>query len=197
MGKIPWRRDRLPTPVFLSFPSGSDNKNPLVMRETWVQSLDWEDPLEEGMATHFSILAWRIPRTEEYFMKRGAWQATIHAVTGLDMTEQLSCTHSSILGASLGGTSGKESTCESGRHKRCRFDLGLGRLPRVGNVYLLLHSCLENFTDRWAWWATVHVTKKSHTWLSTRYSCPSFPMIPHTIFSFKVFITITVKLFCM
>ena len=40
-------------------------KNPPVMRETWVQSLDGEDPLEEGMATHSSILAWRIPRTEE------------------------------------------------------------------------------------------------------------------------------------
>ena len=38
-------------------------KNHLVMRETWVQSLDWEDPLEKGKATHFSILAWRIPRT--------------------------------------------------------------------------------------------------------------------------------------
>ena len=35
------------------------------MRETWVQSLGWEDPLEEGMATHSSILAWRIPWTEE------------------------------------------------------------------------------------------------------------------------------------
>ena len=33
--------------------------------ETWVQSLGWEDPLEEGMATHFSILLWRIPWTEE------------------------------------------------------------------------------------------------------------------------------------
>ena len=31
------------------------------MRETWVQYLGWEDPLEEGMVTHFSILAWRIP----------------------------------------------------------------------------------------------------------------------------------------
>ena len=31
----------------------------------WVQSLGWEDPLEEGMATHSNILAWRIPRTEE------------------------------------------------------------------------------------------------------------------------------------
>ena len=40
-------------------------KNPPAMRETWVQSLDWEDPLEKGMATHSSILAWRIPWTEE------------------------------------------------------------------------------------------------------------------------------------
>ena len=40
-------------------------KNPSVMWETWVQFLGWEDPLEEGMATHSSILAWRIPWTEE------------------------------------------------------------------------------------------------------------------------------------
>ena len=39
-------------------------KNPPVMRETWVLSLDWEDPLEKGTATHSSILAWRIPETE-------------------------------------------------------------------------------------------------------------------------------------
>ena len=36
-------------------------KSPPSMRETWVRSLDWEDPLENGKATHFSILAWRIP----------------------------------------------------------------------------------------------------------------------------------------
>ena len=40
-------------------------KNPPAMQETWVRSLGWEDPLEEGMATHSSILAWRIPWTEE------------------------------------------------------------------------------------------------------------------------------------
>ena len=40
-------------------------KNPYAMQETWVRSLSWEDPLEEGMATHSSILAWRIPWTEE------------------------------------------------------------------------------------------------------------------------------------
>ncbi|MES6783917.1 hypothetical protein U6N15_12960 [Cutibacterium acnes] len=40
-------------------------KNPPAMQETWVQSLGQEDPLEKGMATHFSILAWRTPWTEE------------------------------------------------------------------------------------------------------------------------------------
>ena len=40
-------------------------KNPPAMRETWVRSLDWEDPLEKGKATHFGILAWKIPWTEE------------------------------------------------------------------------------------------------------------------------------------
>ena len=51
-----------------SFPSGSGVKNPPAVQETqgvWVQSLGWEDPLEEGMATHSSILAWTIPWTEE------------------------------------------------------------------------------------------------------------------------------------
>ena len=40
-------------------------KNLPAMQEAWVRSLDWEDPLEEGMATHSSILTWRIPWTEE------------------------------------------------------------------------------------------------------------------------------------
>ena len=49
-------------------------KNPPAMQETWVRSLGWDDPLEEGMATHSSILAWRIP------MDRGAWQAIVHGI---------------------------------------------------------------------------------------------------------------------
>ena len=44
-------------------------------QEIQIRSLGWEDPLQEGMATHSSILAWRIP------MDRGAWQATVSAVT--------------------------------------------------------------------------------------------------------------------
>ena len=62
----------------MGFPSGSAVKNlPAMqkMQEIQVQSLGQEDLLEEGMATHSSILAWRIP------MDRGAWQATVHSVT--------------------------------------------------------------------------------------------------------------------
>ena len=52
----------------LGFPSGWAVRNPPPMQEpqeTQVQSLSWEDALKEGMATHSSILAWRIPWTEE------------------------------------------------------------------------------------------------------------------------------------
>ena len=80
------------------FPGGSDVKNQPTMQELQemqVQSLDWEDPLEEGMETHSTILAWRIP------MVRGTWRATIHGVEKSHRVEkwkkQLSthaCTHS-------------------------------------------------------------------------------------------------------
>ena len=49
----------------MGFPGGSAVKNPFVMQETQVQSLSGKDPLEEGIATHSSILAWRIPWPEE------------------------------------------------------------------------------------------------------------------------------------
>ena len=49
-------------------------KNLPAMRKTWVRPLGWEDPLEEGMETHSSILAWKIPTD------RGAWQTTVHGV---------------------------------------------------------------------------------------------------------------------
>ena len=59
-------------------------KNPPAMQEIWIQSLGLENPMEEGMATHSSILAWRIP------MDRGAWWATVHRVSESDTAEQLS-----------------------------------------------------------------------------------------------------------
>ena len=45
-------------------------KNPPAMRETWVQSLGWKDPLEKGKATHSSILAWRTPWTVQSIEQR-------------------------------------------------------------------------------------------------------------------------------
>ena len=61
-------------------------KNPPAMQETWVQSLGREDPLEKGMATHSSILAWRIPRTEEPGRLR-LKQLSTRAGTGISETQ--------------------------------------------------------------------------------------------------------------
>ena len=58
-------------------------KNLPGVQETWVLSMGWEDPLEEGMATHSSIPAWRIPRTEES-------GGLVHGVAGSDTTEHAS-----------------------------------------------------------------------------------------------------------
>ena len=56
------------------FPVAQTVKNLPAMQETWVQSLDWEDPLEKGMAIQSSILVMENP------MDRGAWWATVHGV---------------------------------------------------------------------------------------------------------------------
>ena len=71
----------------MGFHSGSVVKNPPAVQEPqemWVQSLGREDPLEEGMETHSSVLAWRIPWTEEPSRLRSSWDRK-----ELDTTEQL------------------------------------------------------------------------------------------------------------
>ena len=55
----------VPNTVLGTSPGGSAVKNPFAMQEMWVQSLGQKEPLEEGMATHSSILAWRIPWAEK------------------------------------------------------------------------------------------------------------------------------------
>ena len=69
--------ERIGYPLQYSWASlvGQTVKSLPAMLETWVLSLGWEEPLEEGMATHYRILAWRIP------VDRGAWRATVHRVT--------------------------------------------------------------------------------------------------------------------
>ena len=52
-------------------------KNLPAMQETWVWSLGWEDPLEKGMATHSSILSWRIPQTEEPGGLQSMWSRRV------------------------------------------------------------------------------------------------------------------------
>ena len=75
-----WQRQEFKLGLFvsmmckLSFLVAQPVKNLPAVWDTWVQSLGWEDPLEEGLTTHFSILAWRIPKD------RGAWWATVHGV---------------------------------------------------------------------------------------------------------------------
>ena len=66
---IPLQKDCIHSGIWASLVAQTVN-NPPAMQDT----LGWEDPLEEGMATHSSILAWRIP------MDRGAWCATVHGV---------------------------------------------------------------------------------------------------------------------
>ena len=83
--------------IKIYFPSGSTVKNLPAVLETWVHLLGWEDPLEEGMATHSSILCQKNP------MDRVAWQATFHRVTELDTTEATEHTHSSVEQISKGG----------------------------------------------------------------------------------------------
>jgi len=75
IGKIPWRRDRPPTPVFMGFPGGSDGKESACNVGDLGLISGLGRSLQESMATHSSILAWRIP------MDRGAWWATVHEVT--------------------------------------------------------------------------------------------------------------------
>ena len=60
--------------MLIIFPGGSDGEESACNAGDLGSILDWEDPLEEGMAIHSSILAWTIP------MDRGAWWATVHGV---------------------------------------------------------------------------------------------------------------------
>ena len=68
-------------------------KNPPAMRETWVRSLGWKDPLEEKMATHSSIPAWRIPWMEEPGRLHN-WHET---VTGGEGREEHKVSQSALL----------------------------------------------------------------------------------------------------
>ena len=102
----------------------------------WVQSLGWGDPLEEEMATHSNILAWKIPWTED----PGGQQS----MAAKSWTRLSIYTHTHT-----------EAQCRPGSIS------GSGRSPGEGNSNSLQYSCLENRMDRGAWLATVHSIERA------------------------------------
>ena len=102
VGKIPWRRDRLPTPVFLDFPCGSVGKESACKQETWVQSLGWEDTMEKWKVTYCIILFWRIPWTVQFMGSQRVghdWPTftfTFHMLAGTSVQFSLSVVSNSF-----------------------------------------------------------------------------------------------------
>ena len=125
-------------------------KNLPAMQGTWVGSLGWKEPLEKEMASHSSILAWRLPWTEE----PGGLQSVGSQES--DTTERLNHHHMFISFDSVS----KESACNAG-------DPGLiprlGRSPGEGNGNPPQYFCLENPVDRGAWRAMAHGVAESQT----------------------------------
>ena len=116
-------------------------KNLPPVQETWVQFLGQEDPLEKGMATHSSILAWRIP------IDRGTWQAAVH---GVKKSQHM------VFWGFPGGTTVRNPSANAGDIRDAGLIPGLGRSRGGGNDNLLQYSCLGNPVERGAWWDTVH-----------------------------------------
>ena len=152
-------------------------KNLPALQETWVWSLGWEGPLEKGMATHSSILAWRILWTED-LAGYGSWgckeSVTLalftYVVLGFISTlEKAMAPHSSTLAWKIPWTEDPGGLQSMGsltvRHD---WATSLSRIGE-GNGNPLQCSCLENPRDRGAWWAAVSGVAQSWTrlkWLS-------------------------------
>ena len=113
--------------------------------------------LEKEMATHPSILAWRIPGTEE---PGGLLSMGSHRV-GHDWSD--------LVAAVV-----KNRPAKVGDKRDTGSIPGLARSPGEGNGNPLQHSCLENSMDRGAWQATVHGVKKSQTQLNTHASISTY-----------------------
>ena len=189
----PWRRKWQPTPVFL--PGESQGRGSLVGFCLWGRTESDTNErlpfhfhfhaLEKEMATHSSVLAWRIPGMGESggLPSMGShrvghdWSDLAAAAAALCVCVCMyMCTYMCVF--SRYNTvlylqtefpwwlRGKELACQC---RRCKFIVpGSGRPPGEGNGSPLQYSCLENPTDREAWHATVHRVAKSWPWLSDR-----------------------------
>ena len=133
-------------------------KNPPTMWETQAQSLGWEDPLEEGMATHSSFLAWKIPGTEEP-SGYGPW-----GCKESDMTEVT------------------ERTCFLfvNIHHSCWIRQEVGRHTHVGTcsrVCVCVHTWTLCNTGKqgvfWTWWGTTWKTEENEAMLEEETTTPT------------------------
>ena len=118
------------------------------MQETWVRSLGWEDPLEKEMATHSSILAWRIPWTEE----PGGLQSTGSQRVGHDWATSL--THS-LLSSRLGPCNKRQINKKKIREKGISIYIHTGKLrewvTQRDNLELGLKYHLSIYKERRVW----------------------------------------------
>ena len=138
-------------------------KNLLAMRETWVRSLGQEDPQEEEIATHSSILGWRIPWTEEpgRLQSMGSQRVRHNRTTNTFTFFNLIHSYYKILVMRLPWwLTDIESTSVAGDVSSIPDP---GRSPGEGNGRTLQYSCLENPMDSGDWQATVHGVAKSWT----------------------------------
>ena len=124
-------------------------------QETWVGSLGQEDPLEEEVATHSSILAWGIPWTEE----PGRLESVGSRRVGRDGS-YLAHMHLFLLTGFPGGSVVKKPRASA---ENVGSVPGLGSSAGEGNGNPLQYSCLGNSVARGAWWATVHGVAKNQT----------------------------------
>jgi len=115
-------------------------KNLPAMWKTWVRSLGWEDPLEEGMETHSRILAMRIPWAEELGRLQSIGSQRVERWSGLAHTHII-CWVLITLQGFPSGSDGKESSCKAGG---LGLISGSGRFLEEGNGNTLQYSCLEN-----------------------------------------------------
>ena len=146
----PWRRDRLPTPVFLDFPCGSAGEESACNAGDLglIPGLGRSPGEGKGYSLQYSDLE---NSTDSPWSGKDS-----------DMTEQLSLT---CVRGFPGGTSGKEPACQCRRQRDMGPIPGLGRSSEGGHGNPLQYSCLENPMDRGAWRATVYRVKENQTWL--------------------------------
>ena len=129
-----------------------------------IQSLSWEDSLENSMATHSSILAWRIPWTEE----PDGLQSIESQRAGHDCSDSAlmhispSIKKVNVLASQVAPVV-KNLPANAGDIRDAGLTPGTGRSPGEGNGNLLQDSCLGNPMDRRVWWATVHRGTNSWT----------------------------------